>query len=213
MQTRLVSLLVLLCAAGTSQGQTLDLSKVECPIRKEPAYQSKTPKYCRIVFGPQAKNLVWVVVDGDHLFVDRNGNGDLTDDGEIVERKGGYFSQIGALRIGDAKPPYELHSVVPSGGNVQPDFYNLTINMGRWFETGSCLLADTPKEAPVLWFDGPLMIGLADPDNTVFTRGDDQSELRLWVGTPRDPKKQKEGDPVVRVSHSKGVPEGSIPRQ
>jgi hypothetical protein len=35
-----------------------------------------------LVFGTDARDRVWLVHDGDTLFVDRNGNGDLTDDGE-----------------------------------------------------------------------------------------------------------------------------------
>lgn len=61
-----------------------DLSKVDRRIAKEPAYKDK-PKYCLLVFGPEAKNKVWLVLDGDLLYVDRNGNGDLTDDGEPVK--------------------------------------------------------------------------------------------------------------------------------
>ena len=42
-----------------------------------------------LVLGDRASYRVWFVVDGDALFVDRNGNGDLTDPGERValERK------------------------------------------------------------------------------------------------------------------------------
>ena len=34
---------------------------------------------------PQAKARVWLVLDGDILYVDRNGNGDLTDEGEKIK--------------------------------------------------------------------------------------------------------------------------------
>jgi hypothetical protein len=60
-----------------------DLSKVDRTIQKEPAYKGK-PKYCLLVFGPQAKEKVWLVLDGDTLFVDRNGNGDLTEEGKRI---------------------------------------------------------------------------------------------------------------------------------
>lgn len=70
-----------LCAA--------DLSKIERTIRKEPAYQSKTPRYCLLVFGPEANTRIWLVLDGKTLYVDRNGNGDLTEDGEkVIAKKG-----------------------------------------------------------------------------------------------------------------------------
>lgn len=60
-----------------------DLSAVDRTIGKEPAYAG-TPRYCLLVFGPDAKERVWLVHDGDTLYVDRNGNGDLTEPGEAV---------------------------------------------------------------------------------------------------------------------------------
>jgi hypothetical protein len=60
-----------------------DLSEVDRTIKKEPAYKGK-PKYCLLVFGPEAKTKVWLVLDGDTLYVDRNGNGDLTEAGERI---------------------------------------------------------------------------------------------------------------------------------
>jgi len=64
-----------------------DLAKVPRTIAKEPAYATKSPQYLLLVFGPDAGDRVWVVLDGDTLYVDRNGNGDLTDPGEAVARK------------------------------------------------------------------------------------------------------------------------------
>jgi hypothetical protein len=61
-----------------------DLTEVDRAIKREPAYQSK-PKYCLLVFGPQARHRVWLVVDGDMLYVDKNGNGDLTEEGERIK--------------------------------------------------------------------------------------------------------------------------------
>ena len=80
---------LLLTAAALLSGAApaaADLTKVDRTIKKEPAYKSK-PHYCLLVFGPEAKTRVWLVVDGDTLYVDRNGNGDLTDEGEKVARK------------------------------------------------------------------------------------------------------------------------------
>jgi hypothetical protein len=58
-----------------------DLKDVSRSISKEPAYKSK-PKYCLLVFGPTAKSRFWLVLDGDILHVDRNGSGDLTENGK-----------------------------------------------------------------------------------------------------------------------------------
>jgi hypothetical protein len=61
-----------------------DLARIDRRIGKEPRYVSKTPRYCLLVFGPQARDRVWLVLDGDTLYVDRNGNGDLTEEGKRV---------------------------------------------------------------------------------------------------------------------------------
>jgi len=37
------------------------------------------------VFGPQRKHRVWLVLDGDMLYVDKNGNGDLTEEGKRIK--------------------------------------------------------------------------------------------------------------------------------
>src|SRR5438128_9808598 len=80
--TLLAAVLLLAPAAPAA-----DLAKIERTIAKEPAYQTKTPKYCLLVFGLDAKTRVWLVQDGDMLYVDRNGNGDLTEDGKSVKIK------------------------------------------------------------------------------------------------------------------------------
>jgi hypothetical protein len=60
-----------------------DLAKLDRTLAKEPVYKS-APRYCLLVFGPEARTRVWLVQDGDTLYVDRNGNGDLTEVGENV---------------------------------------------------------------------------------------------------------------------------------
>lgn len=68
---------------STVASAAVDLAKIERKIAKEPAYRTK-PKYCLLVLGPEAKTRVWLVQDGDTLYVDRNGNGDLTEANEKV---------------------------------------------------------------------------------------------------------------------------------
>ena len=101
---RFSSLLTVLVFA--SAASAVDLSKIERKIVKEPAYQSK-PKYGLLVLGPEAKTRVWLVQDGDTLYVDRNGNGDLTEPEEKVAaekskdtEEGEYVFEAGDLRDG-----------------------------------------------------------------------------------------------------------------
>ncbi len=78
---------------SASSAAATDLSKVDRSIAKEPIYQSKAPKYGLLVFGPEAIERVWMVLDGDVLYVDRNGNGDLTEAGEKITRKETKYDQ------------------------------------------------------------------------------------------------------------------------
>jgi RNA polymerase sigma factor (sigma-70 family) len=54
------------------------------PPIKEPKYQNE-PRYALVVFGPKRDHRVWMVLDGTTLYVDRNGNGDLTEPDERLE--------------------------------------------------------------------------------------------------------------------------------
>ncbi|HLN31059.1 MAG TPA: hypothetical protein VK395_25185 [Gemmataceae bacterium] len=58
------------------------MSKIERSVGKEPAYASGEQRYCLLAIGPNAEHRVWLVVDGDVLYVDCNGNGDLTQPGK-----------------------------------------------------------------------------------------------------------------------------------
>ena len=80
---------VLACAAWmimqSVSSAAVDLRTIDRSILKEPAYRTGQPKYCLAVFGPKAETRVWLVLDGDTLFIDRNGNLDLTEVGEGVK--------------------------------------------------------------------------------------------------------------------------------
>jgi hypothetical protein len=104
--SRLLALLAAVAVAGPAAAA--DLAKVDRTLKREPAYRSP-PRYALVVFGPEATERVWLVHDGDALYVDRNGNGDLTDPGERVaarDAKGlsaedvGYTFEVGELRVG-----------------------------------------------------------------------------------------------------------------
>jgi hypothetical protein len=71
---------LLLCPA---LAHAADLAKIDRTLKKEPTYKGR-PAYFPLVFGPEAKTQVWLVLDGDTLYVDRNGNGELTEKAERV---------------------------------------------------------------------------------------------------------------------------------
>jgi hypothetical protein len=105
--TRVALLLAACCwsAAAASAGTP----KIDRTVGKEPAYRTKAPKYGLLAFGPEGKDRVWLVHDGDTLYADRNGNGDLTEPGEKVvakKRPGqdaeeeGYSFEVGDVTVG-----------------------------------------------------------------------------------------------------------------
>ena len=102
----LLALATLLLGAGGASAT--DLTTIERTLGKEPKYAGK-PKYCLLVFGPEAKLRVWVVQDGNVFYVDRNGNGDLTEPGEKVEPPGSPGGDVGTVQLGDIRDGAMTH--------------------------------------------------------------------------------------------------------
>ena len=103
----LIAALATFALAGVAAGA--EPPKIDRTLRKEPAYKTKAPKYGLLTFGPEAKDRVWLVLDGDTLYADRNGNSDLTEPGEKIaaEKKAGhdpeedgYAFEVGAVSVG-----------------------------------------------------------------------------------------------------------------
>jgi hypothetical protein len=103
----------LVCCAD---GPAADLAKIDRTIHQEPAYQTTAPRYCLLAFGSDAKTRVWLVLDGDTVYVDRNGNGDLTDPGERVPMpplkasKHPLFQEEREVDLGDIREGDRTHT-------------------------------------------------------------------------------------------------------
>ena len=81
----LIVLVLFSSAIVVAEEPVVDLTRINRAIRKEPAYKSK-PRYALLVIGPRAEHRAWFVIDGDDVvYVDRNGNGDLTELSECVQ--------------------------------------------------------------------------------------------------------------------------------
>ncbi len=61
-----------------------DFGQLDRRIAKESTYQTRS-LYGLALIGPDATTRVWMVLDGERLYVDKNANGDLTDDGPPAE--------------------------------------------------------------------------------------------------------------------------------
>jgi hypothetical protein len=80
-----------------------DLAHIDRQIAKEPHYQHK-PKYALAVFGTKAQFKVWLVLDGEVLYADTNGNGDLTaPEKRFTGKKANEACdfKVGDIKVGD----------------------------------------------------------------------------------------------------------------
>jgi hypothetical protein len=200
-------LAALMLASGASgSAWAADLTRVDRTIAKEPAYKSR-PRYCLLVFGPEARTRVWLVLDGEVLYVDRNANGDLTDPGKRTENisktdKALHF-RPGPITAVDGKTRYALEvEVVKQGLRF---WIPVTANADKVSfkspqcggENGSLQFADRARDAPILHFDGPLTMKVGRQQARI-TRGKTDSSagtgqefvrgktcpLPVMVGTP-----------------------------
>ena len=110
MKRAYLPLIPLLLVLSSAAAAAVDLTSVDRRVAREPAYRSR-PKYCLLVFGPEAKTRIWLVQDGDRLYVDRNGNGDLTEADEKVNAEKSEDAEDGAysFKAGDLHDGALLH--------------------------------------------------------------------------------------------------------
>jgi hypothetical protein len=189
---RLSHLLPLVGAFGlfTPAAWAVDYSKIDRTIKKEPAYQSKAPQYALLLFGPEAKLRVWVVLDGDTVYIDRNGDGDLTG-------KDKRFAKLDECRdVEIADPDGKTRYVITAIGvfnDGDPPRRSLDVNVdvkGRAAYQQYCgvQMQDGPRKAHVAHFHGPLAAGPRTinwklPPQLALHTGDKEEDLFAVVGT------------------------------
>src|SRR5215203_234693 len=98
-------LIALVFAANTTPTPFASIT----PPTKEPKY-SNAPQYLLLTFGMKAETRIWLVLDGDRLYVDRNGDGDLTQHREAVE--GTKKDSRITFAVGDLKEKDRIHKDV-----------------------------------------------------------------------------------------------------
>jgi hypothetical protein len=196
---RFLALACSLLAAGLP-ALAADLTRVERSIRKEPTYKSKSPRYCLVVFGPKADYRVWLVLDSDTLYVDRNGNGDLTEADESTRPEATNtdpcsFKDITILRP-DGKTKEKLDFALygwfdykegKESARIGPSVFVTWEgrHFGSWGdETGNCVWGTKPQDAPILHVGGPLQMGFeTDAEYALRPKGDGEFKLNVGVGT------------------------------
>ncbi len=134
---------------------TFDLSKIDRTPPKLPALQSDHPEYCLLVFGLDAHKKVWLVQDGNTLYVDRNGNGDLTEPDNRIAATPDY---------GDPKDGVFLFKAgdIPDGPLTHKDLRLYRFNLD-YLKDEDPRLKKYLTEHPT-WRGGTVQIDLEMPD-------------------------------------------------
>jgi hypothetical protein len=192
MLSLLSSLLVIGQTAVTTRGA--DLTRIDRTIAKEPAYQSKSPSYGLLVFGPEAKSRTWVVLDGDVLYVDRNCNGDLTEDGERLviknpkrnrdKKKPGTSSAVDSVSVvikdRDGAKHRLTFRLTNTGVGIDAKCHGSQY-VGSTYRD-DLVFAARPQDAPIVHLNGPLTLQLVDPPRQ-WSPGE-SVDLVVLFGTP-----------------------------
>jgi hypothetical protein len=171
------------------------------------------------VFGKEAKTRIWLVLDGDILYADKNGNGDLTEEGERIRPT--PFRDI-PISVPQQPPPTErdfgIGEVVERGGGSRNTVVKLTQSVypalkmelytvhvlieGKYEQTAAIPFGGSPKTAPVAYFHGPLSMNFYGDFPTRFEAGATHN-LSLAVGT--------QGRGTFAVIEYKPIPAGVYP--
>jgi hypothetical protein len=188
--TCLVAALAWLALSSAPAG-AVDLTTIERHLVKEPAYQTNLPKYGLLVFEPEAQTRVWVVIDGDVLYIDRNGNGDLTEaDKRVAGQRSGKWLEFRAGRITTAEGKWrdlrlrirDFH--VADGRCTGMDI--ITDGKQRQFvgfdDANPFRFAQRSGQAPILHLEGPLSMKLYGEPPTLIAG--QEVELNIAIGTP-----------------------------
>jgi len=178
-----------------------DLTKIDRSIGKEPAYASK-PKYCLVVFGPEAKTRLWVVLDGGTVYGSGK-NGELS---ELTLRSeiGYYLPVPGTSRVLIIQPPDKAKGV----GGIRLEYQVESDAAKRQTIEGTIRLGDDPRTAPVIHFDGSYTSTLRE--RSVIQKGQwvrdagDNASLHVYIGSN---VLQDEGKAFVRTWWQVDVPD------
>jgi hypothetical protein len=192
-----------------------DPGPIDRTLGRQPRYAAE-PHYCLLLLGPEGKTRVWLVAAGEAFYADTNGDGDLTEPGKRVYSEGNYRSPVyldPCVRYMWLPVPEDLRVYVVGDvfDRATRTWYHLTVRRlgklatarfeievdvrGQFRQRGELAhFGDSPKEAPVLHFGGPVTLGLF---TSQLVRGGGPNDLAAWIGT--EPPAGTEGQPTCLV--------------
>jgi hypothetical protein len=213
-------------------GHAARLDAVPRAIVKEPTYRTK-PGYCLLVFGSADKTPIWLVEDGDILYVDRNGDGDLTEPGKAVRAGGPHrFTTLADGRLVPYRDlKYRIGSIGPTGGNQHAEFEVIRAQQGhdapiyvisgmvngtsKQYAGWGLSLAPSRDTAPILHFGGLLLPEAVRVDRLKIGKPDQELHVRFYTpGVGRSSTVSLGNEAVPPNIHPIGEitwPGGSVP--
>jgi hypothetical protein len=116
--------------AGAAQAHEIDFATVERKIAKPPSVTAAA-RYGLFLFGRDGETRVWAILDRsdpkrevyDVLYLDKNGNGDLTEAGECFHGKAGQYA-------GAPSSIFEIGEYAPPGGGAAHKDFTITWTPG-----------------------------------------------------------------------------------
>jgi hypothetical protein len=197
---------------GLGSAGAADPPKIHRTLKKEPAYKT-TPTYGLIVFGKEAKTRVWIVRDHDTLYVDRNGNGDLTEAGEAIavaeEGDGSMTFRVPSITdpaTGDKYNNLEVRVRLPSKKRGREEVWDLELDVQDGCRpVGQFVPKERLQDAPVIHFGGPFRLS-GIPVGLKLVRGGAPTELYVRISS-RSPS----GFAPAVLEHSKSMPKDVRP--
>lgn len=179
--------------ADDARAQPVDLAKLPRAIAKEPPRITKQPRYCLLVFGIDGATRIWLVADGLCLYVDRNGDGDLSDPSERVDGREFPTDKGPSFEVNDLVIGKDLTATLRVMiGKSADDCDSICMDERRHGQTlqlaagvdpsGILRFSLRPEDAPIVHFNGPLRMSLRARE--VLRRGEDPRMFTAMIGTP-----------------------------
>ena len=135
-------------------------------IAKAPAFKEAKQQYLLLLLGQKPSREIWVVRDGSDVYVDRNGNGDLTEPGECIfqpdTNESASFVKLGMVHDAHGQEHGPLTCQIPTRS---PGDGRVRLHIAKKFEQEAPYVpfGNSPETASVLHFDGPLSARLSGP--------------------------------------------------
>lgn len=210
MKRTIMGLLAWLLVAGSGAGA--DSPKIDRALKKEPAYKT-VPMYGLLLLGKEGHRRIWIVRDHDTLYVDRNGNGDLTDPGDAIpvaeEGVAGSvtfrISDIADAKAGRTYKNLEIHVLLPSKKRMSEEQWTLELDTEEGCRpVGGFSPKQKPQDAPVIHFGGPLQLsGISS--GLKLIRGGPPTELYVGISS------WSQGIAPATLKHGKSMPDDVHP--